>query len=45
MSLSSLYSRIGAPQLIALVLLLIFALQCVWFVGHEPLSALESVYI
>ena len=45
MSISSLYSRVGAPQLIALVLLLIFALQCVWFIGHEPLSALEGVYI
>ena len=45
MSFSSLYSRIGAPQLIALVLLLIFGLQCVWFIAHEPLSALEGVYI
>ncbi len=45
MSISSLYSRLGAPQLIALVLLLIFALQCVWFMGHEPLSALEGVYL
>jgi len=45
MSFSSLHSRIGAPQLIALVLLLIFALQCVWFIAHEPLSALEGVYI
>ena len=45
MSFSSLYERIGAPQLIALVLLLIFALQCVWFIEHEPLSALEGVHI
>jgi len=45
MSFSSLHSRIGAPQLIALVLLLIFTLQCVWFIAHEPLSALEGVYI
>ena len=45
MSFSSLYERIGAPQLIALVLLLIFALQCVWFIAHEPLSALEGVHI
>lgn len=45
MSFASLYERIGAPQLIALVLLLIFALQCVWFIEHEPLSALEGVHI
>lgn len=45
MAFSSWYSRLGAPQLIALVLLLLFALQCVWFIGHEPLSALEGVYI
>jgi hypothetical protein len=45
MSFSSLYSRISAPQLVALLLLLIFALQCVWFIQHQPLSALEGVYI
>jgi len=45
MSISSLYERMGAPQLIALVLLFIFALQCVWFSEHQPLSALEGVYI
>ena len=42
---SSVYSRLGAPQMIALVLLLMFGLQCVWFMAHEPLSALEGVYI
>jgi len=45
MSISSLYARIGAPQLIALALLLVFALQCVWFIDHQPLSATEGVYI
>ncbi|HLI64677.1 MAG TPA: hypothetical protein VKV05_14880 [Terriglobales bacterium] len=45
MSISSLYERVGAPQLIALVLLLIFALQCVWFGAHQRLSASEGVYI
>jgi len=41
----SLPARIGAPQLIALLFLLIFALQCVWFIAHQPLSATEGVYI
>ncbi|HLI64380.1 MAG TPA: hypothetical protein VKV05_13360 [Terriglobales bacterium] len=45
MSISSLYERIGTPQLIALALLLIFALQCVWFGAHQRLSATEGVYI
>ncbi len=45
MSLRSLPSRLGAPQLVALLLLLIFAVQCVWFIVHTPLSALEGVYI
>jgi hypothetical protein len=45
MSISTIRSRIGTPQLIALVLLFGFALQCVWFGAHEPLTALEGVYI
>lgn len=45
MSLSSLYSRLGAPQLIAIILLLVFALQGVWFMARIPLSAMEGVYI
>ncbi len=45
MSISDIRSRIGAPQLIALVLLLSFALQCVWFIAHQPLNALEGAYI
>lgn len=45
MSLSKLPSRLGAPQIIALVLLLIFAGQCVWFMAHIPLSAMEGVYV
>ena len=32
MYISSLYERAGAPQLVALLLLLLFALQCVWFI-------------
>jgi hypothetical protein len=45
MSIRSLPSRIGAPQLIAIVLLLIFAGQCVWFMAHTSLSAMEGVYV
>jgi hypothetical protein len=45
MSISSLYSRAGLPQLAALLLLLIFAVQGVWFIAHQPISALEGVYI
>jgi len=45
MSSRSLPARIGVPQLIALAFLLIFALQCVWFMVHQPLAATEAVYI
>jgi len=45
MSLRSLASRVGIPQLVALAFLLIFALQCVWFMAHQPLAATESVYV
>lgn len=44
-SISSLPSRLGTPQIIALVLLLVFAAQCVWFTARIPLSAMEGVYI
>lgn len=45
MSISSLPSRLGAPQLVAIVLLLVFASQCVWFMARQPLSAMEGVYV
>ncbi len=45
MSIRSLPSRLGAPQIIAIVLLLVFAAQCVWFMAHSPLSAMEGVYV
>jgi hypothetical protein len=45
MSISAIQSRVRAPQLVALLLLLVFALQCVWFIAHQPLSVLEGVYI
>src|SRR5271166_293380 len=38
-------SRIGVPQTVALLLLLVFAAQCLWFMAHVPLSALEGSYI
>lgn len=44
-STRSFASRIGAPQLIAMVLLLVFAGQCVWFMARIPLSMMEGVYI
>ena len=45
MSLRSLASRVGVPQLVALAFLLIFALQCIWFMAHQPLEASESAFI
>lgn len=45
MSNSPLRSRIGPPQLIALILLAVFATQCVWLMAHHPLSATEGVYL
>ena len=43
--MASIQSRIGTPQLVALVLLLAFAMQAVWFSAHQHLSVLEGVYI
>jgi hypothetical protein len=45
MSFRSLAARVGISQLVALAFLLIFALQCVWFIEHQPLAATESVYV
>ena len=45
MSFSALRLRIGAPQLVALLLLLIFLAQCFWFSARIPLSAMEGTYI
>ena len=42
---SHLRSRIGVPQVVALLLLLVFVLQCVWFIAHVPLSAMEGSYV
>ena len=45
MPLAKLRSRIGVPQIVALLLLLVFLAQCVWFMAHVPLSAMEGGYI
>ena len=45
MSFAQLRSRIGVPQTVALLLLLVFAAQCLWFMAHVPLSAMEGSYI
>ena len=42
------YLRLTAgsyPQIAALVLLFIFALQCLWFMSHVPINQMESSYI
>src|SRR5271166_6724712 len=45
MPFAKLRSRIGGPQTVALLLLMVFAGQCLWFMAHVPLSALEGSYI
>jgi len=35
----------GIPQIAALVLLVLFLAQCLWFVAHVPITSLESSYI
>ncbi len=45
MPFANLRSRIAAPQIVALLLLLIFAAQCLWFMARVPLSATEGSYI
>ena len=45
MSFAKLRSRIGVPQTVALLLLLVFAAQCLWFMARVPLSATEGSYI
>ncbi len=38
-------SRVGVPQTVALLLLVVFVLQCLWFVAHVPITAMEGSYI
>jgi hypothetical protein len=45
MSFAKFRSRIGVPQAVALLLLLVFVAQCLWFMAHVPLSATEGSYI
>jgi hypothetical protein len=45
MSFAKLRSRIGVPQTVALLLLLVFAAQCLWIMARVPLSATEGSYI
>ena len=45
MPFAKLRSRIGVPQTVALLLLLVFVAQCLWFMARVPLSATESSYI
>lgn len=45
MSFAKLRSRIGIPQIVAFLLLLLFVAQCLWFMARVPLSAMEASYI
>jgi hypothetical protein len=45
MSIPDLRRRVGVPQIAALLLLLVFLAQCLWFSAHVPLSALEGNYV
>ena len=42
MSISGIRQRVGRPQIAALLLLLMFLAQCLWFSAHMPLSAMEG---
>lgn len=39
------FPELGFSQIAALVLLFIFALQCLWFMSHVPINQMESSYI
>ncbi len=45
MSISDIRQRVGVPQIVALLLLLMFLAQCLWFSAHVPLSAKEGNYV
>ena len=45
MPFAKLRSRIGVPQTVALLLLLVFVAQCFWFMAHVQVSAMEGSYI
>lgn len=45
MSTTPVIPRIGLPQLASLILLFIFAIQCLWFMAHVPLTQMEGSQI
>jgi hypothetical protein len=45
MLLARLRAHVGVSQIVALLLLLVFLVQCLWFMAHVPLSAMEGSYI
>jgi hypothetical protein len=45
MSTASAIPRMGLPQIASLILLFVFAGQCLWFMAHVPLTHLEGSYI
>ncbi len=45
MLFARLRSHAGVPQIVAFLLLLVFVVQCLWFMAHVPLSAMEGSYI
>ena len=45
MSISGIRQRVGRPQIVALLLLLMFLVQCLWFSAHVRLSAVEGSYV
>lgn len=45
MPISDIRGRIGVPQIAALLLLLVFLAQCLWFSAHVPLSVVEGNYV
>jgi hypothetical protein len=45
MLFARLRSHVGVSQIVALLLLLVFLVQCLWFISHVPLSAMEQSYI
>ena len=42
---SRILPKLGLPQIAALVLLFIFAVQCFWFMAHVPITQMEASYI
>ena len=45
MPFSRILPKVGLPQIASLVLLLVFAAQCLWFMANVPITQMESSYI